>query len=141
MVLLSDGENNVAHPESHWTPRQAAQIAASLSIPIYTIDAGSAPAEGGPREGPAPASSPVVREAAVQTLQDLARISGGRYFRARDTAGLLEACRGIDRLERSAIPSYQYRRYHEGYPWLALSAFVLFTLALALELTVWRRLP
>ncbi len=33
LVLLTDGEHNVPDPRSGWTPRQAAQIAASLDVP------------------------------------------------------------------------------------------------------------
>jgi Ca-activated chloride channel homolog len=136
LVLLTDGEHNVLKTVSGWTPLQNAQIAASLEVPIYTIDAGSdlPPAEG---EGPTAAS----RAQAVQTLRELALVTGGRYFAARDTAALVAACQIIDRLERTTIASFQYRRYHEAYPWLALGAFVLFVLALTLERTVWRRLP
>jgi Ca-activated chloride channel family protein len=146
LVLLSDGEHNVPLPGSTWTPRQAAQIAGSLKVPIYTIDAGGNPTPGresGDREGGTepPISPAVVREQAVRTLQEVAHISGGRYFTARDTAGLLAACRAIDRLERTDIQSFQYRRYHEAYPWFALAAFVLLCTALGLEMTVWRRLP
>jgi Ca-activated chloride channel family protein len=147
LVLLTDGEHNVPQPRSGWTPRQAAQVAASLGVPVYTIDAGGSGAAGvGPGEAPPTsiprsASSPEVRAQAVQTLKDIARISGGRYFTAHDTASLLEACRTIDRLERTDIHSFQYRRYHEAYPWLGLASFVFFVTALTLDLTVWRRLP
>jgi Ca-activated chloride channel family protein len=141
LVLLTDGEHNVPQPRSDWTPRQAAQVAVSLRVPIYAIDAGGNPAPG--REPgvvglPGPGA---VREQAVQTLQELAHISGGQYFAARDTAALLKACRAIDKMERSAIQSFQYRRYHEAYPWLGLASFVLFAGALGLEMTLWRRLP
>jgi hypothetical protein len=85
------------------------------------------------------ASPAVIRESAVQTLQELAHITRGRYFQARDTAALLDACRRIDRLERTDIQSFQYRRYHEAYPWLALASFLLY--GLALDMTLWRRLP
>ncbi len=142
LVLLTDGEHNVANPASGWTPRQAAQTAAGLEVPIYTLDAGTdkpAASEPGATEGAPPTAA--TRAEAVHTLQELARISHGRYFAARDTAGLVAACRTIDRLERSEIPSFQYRRYHQAYPWLGLSAFLLFVLVLALELTVWRRAP
>jgi Ca-activated chloride channel family protein len=148
LILLTDGEHNVPGPESGWTPRQVAQIAASLHIPIYAIDAGNdAPPgrESADRDGGSPgegaANRAEVRREAVKTLQSLAHISGGRYFRARDTAALLQTCRTIDKLERSEIQSFQYRRYHEGYPWLALSAFLLWGAAMALEMTVWRRIP
>jgi Ca-activated chloride channel family protein len=146
LVLLTDGEHNVPRPPSGWTPRQAAQVAASLDVPIYTIDAGTGsgtlrepgaePPPGDPERSPG-----FIRAQAVQTLEEVAHISHGRYFQARDTAGLLNACQTIDGLERTSIQSFQYRRYHEGYPWFALASFVLFVTAMALEMTVWRRLP
>jgi Ca-activated chloride channel family protein len=136
VVLLTDGEHNVTKPQSGWSPRQAAQVAASLHNPVYAIDAGGPGAAD--EDGPASAEA---RADAVRTLQDLASSTGGQYFTARDTPALVAACRAIDREERSPIASYQYRRYHEAYPWLALSSFVFFVLALALERTLWRKLP
>src|SRR5262249_2683539 len=41
LLLLTDGEHNVVDPRSTWTPLQAGQLAMSLGIPLYTIDAGS----------------------------------------------------------------------------------------------------
>ncbi len=137
LVLLTDGEHNVPNPRSEWTPRQAAQVAASLDVPIYTIDAGGSGT--GSEEGED--RSPEVREHAVETLQDVAKITRGQYYRAGDTAGLLDAYQSIDRLERTDVESYQYRRYHEGYPWFAGAALLLFAFALGLDFTVWRRLP
>jgi Ca-activated chloride channel family protein len=98
---------------------------------MYTLDAGI-PAAGEATEG---------RQDAIESLQDMAAISHGHYFRTRDTAGLLEAWHQIDRLERSDIQSFQYRRYHEAYPWFGLASFVFYLVALILELTLWRRLP
>jgi Ca-activated chloride channel family protein len=129
LVLLTDGEHNVAQPSSTWTPRQAAQVAASLQIPLYTIDAGNDTA------------GPEVRNAAVRTLQDLAKITDGRYFQARDTKGLLDACRAIDQMERTPIQSFQYRKYHEMEVWFGLAAFVVLLLNFVLERTIWRKLP
>ncbi len=135
LVLLTDGEHNQVSPPSGWTPRQSAQVSGSLGIPIYAIDAGGSlgsAAEGGPA---------AVRADAEQTLKDVAKISQGRYFTARDTGALLAACQEIDRLERDRIETQQFRRYHELYSWFALSSFVLLALALALDRTIWRRLP
>jgi Ca-activated chloride channel family protein len=141
LVLLTDGEHNVPEPRSGWTPRQAAAVAAGLGIPVYTIDAGGKPdpaEQAADTTGPTPAQ---VREDAVRTMQEMATMSGGRYLPAHDTAGLVRACRSLDSLERSEIRSFQYRRYHEGYPYLALAAFALFAAALGLDRTLWRRLP
>src|SRR5262249_12648310 len=64
LLLLSDGEHNVADPRSKCTPRQAAQLAGSLGIPIYAIDAGSdTPSELEVR----PAGAPAGREAGLHT--------------------------------------------------------------------------
>jgi Ca-activated chloride channel family protein len=136
LLLLTDGEHNVPNPRSTWTPRQAAQVAGNLGIPIYTIDAGGS--GNSEREG---SPSPEIRAAAQQTLRDLVTISGGKAYEAHDRAGLLDACRSIDQLERSDLRSFQYRRYHEGYPWFALAALGCWVLLLALEMTWWRRLP
>jgi Ca-activated chloride channel family protein len=138
LVLLTDGEHNQSTTRSGWTPRQTARLAASLGIPVYTIDAGT---ESAPGAADLPGTSPAeIRAHAVETLRDMAALSGGRYFAARDTKALLDACRAIDQKERTPIASYQYRRYHEAYPWFALASFVLFVLALTLERTIWRRL-
>jgi Ca-activated chloride channel family protein len=145
LVLLTDGEHNVTLPRSDWTPRQAGQVAAGLGIPIYAIDAGGLTTVREPHgDAPLPETSTspaMVREQAVQTLQDLARMTRGQYFTARDTASLLRACRSIDALERSEVTSFQYRRYHEGYPYFALTSLALFALVLGLEQTIWRRVP
>ncbi len=146
LVLLSDGEHNVPQPQSGWTPRQAAQVANGLHVPIYSIDAGGSGAStkepAAKQEGGDNAASPgEVRAKAVRTLEEMARIAHGQYFQARDTKGLLSACRAIDELERADLRSFQYRRYHEAYPWFALAAFALFGAALALERTIWRRIP
>ena len=142
LVLLTDGEHNVPNPRSEWTPRQAASIAASLDVPIYTIDAGGGAGAVEPGVAAGPGDSPaLVRQRAVETLEDMAKMTHGQYYRAGDTAGLLDACRAIDRLERTDVQSFQYRRYHEGYPWFAGAALLLFAAAAALDFTVWRRVP
>lgn len=138
LVLLTDGEHNQVQTRSGWSPLQTAHLAASLGVRIYTIDAGPpAPAD----DDPASRAARAVRTQAVATLQEMARLTGGRSFVARDTAALLDATRAIDRFERVPITSFQYRRYHEAYPWLTLSAFVLFWTAATLDVTLWRRLP
>jgi Ca-activated chloride channel family protein len=147
LVLLSDGEHNVPQPQSGWTPRQAAQVANGLHVPIYTIDAGGSGAstkesvvkeQGGAERTPSPGE---MRAQAVRTLDEMARITHGQYFQARDTKGLLNACKAIDTLERTDVRSFQYRRYHEGYAWFALAAFLCFGIGLTLERTIWRRIP
>jgi Ca-activated chloride channel family protein len=149
LILLTDGESNVKPPAL--TPRQAAQLAGNLGIPIYTIDAGNelaAAADAAGGEPPvadkgqdrAPSSSPS-KSKPQQSLQEVARISQGRYFQANNGDGLLEACAAIDRLERDRILGFQFRRWHEGYVWFALVALAAWFTVLTLESTLWRRVP
>jgi Ca-activated chloride channel homolog len=143
LVLLTDGEHNVVAPPSGWTPRQSAAVAAGLGIPIYTIDAGGSGTGGEePRHSDGMTSTPTAtREAAVASLMEIARVSGGRYFAAGNTQALLDACHTIDTLQRGPIKSFQYRRYHDLSPWPGLAAFLLWATALGLEVTFWRRVP
>jgi Ca-activated chloride channel family protein len=131
LVLLTDGEDNEPRNRSGWTTTQMANLAQSLGIIIHAIDAG-------PPEAGEPSA---LRLLAEQTLEELAALTGGQYLQATDTASLAQACRSIDRLERSPIASFQYRRYHEGYPWLGAAGFALFALAEILTRTWWRRVP
>jgi Ca-activated chloride channel family protein len=130
LILLTDGEHNVVDPRSGWTPTQVGQLAKSRGVAIYTIDAGAGQDETSP-----------TRVQAKETLDRLAAMTKGQAFQAHDTAALLKACQEIDKLEREPITSFQYRRYHEAYPWFALAAFVVFLTGLLLDLTVWRRVP
>ena len=141
LVLLSDGEDNVpntATEEVH-TPRQAAQLAANLHVPIYTIDAGGETA--GDLERLARPEMVVNRENGIRTLRQVAKIAGGQYFQVRNTKTLLEVCRKIDSLEKSEIQSFQYRDSYEAYAILGLLSFTLWIAVHVLELTLWRRIP
>jgi Ca-activated chloride channel family protein len=135
LVLFTDGEHNVPPPALK--PRQAAQLAGNLGVPIYVIDAGSDRPPGKALED----GSAVDRLNAKKSLQEVAKITKGQYFQAQDTKGLLEVCARIDEMERQRIESFQYRRYYEGYPWLGLGALTLFVTVLMLEMTCWRKVP
>lgn len=131
LVLLSDGEHNVPPPALK--PRQAAQLAGNLGIPIYAIHAGNETAEDGKP------SEEAVR--AKKSLEDVARITGGKYFQASDSKALLKTCAEIDRLERQDIPSFHYRLYYEGFAWFALASLAGWLAVHVLESTMWRRAP
>jgi Ca-activated chloride channel family protein len=143
LILLTDGEHNVPDTKSKMNPLQAARLAASLGIPIYTIDAGGNISPGDDPHVPdaAMSSKRDTRAAAITSLNKIADISHGRYFLASNTDALLEACRKIDELERPPITSLQYRRYYDLAVWPAVGAFLFWVTALILEATLWRRVP
>jgi Ca-activated chloride channel family protein len=143
IVLITDGEHNVDAPRSTWKPRQAAQIAANLKVPIYAVDAGN---ESGGEDVPGvepidPALRAKTRESALKTLHAVANITGGRYFEARHTRTLLDVCKQIDRLEKNEIRSFQYERYHDFSLGFGVAAFAVLVLLQLLEMTVWLRVP
>jgi Ca-activated chloride channel family protein len=134
MVLLTDGVNNRGSID----PRTAARAAGALGIRIYTIGVGT--------EGMAPV--PVGRglfglryemrpvEIDDALLADVARVTGGRYFRARDAVALDRITHEIDRLERVPVQTRTYVRFTELYRWpLALA---ILALAGEMLLSAWR---
>jgi len=139
IILLTDGVNNTGDID----PLTAAQAAASFGIKIYTIGVGSK----GPV--PYPVDDPIFGRRYVQveidldtqTLQQIADITGGKFFLATDAQGLGLVYDEIDRMEPTTFKVKQYTLYNElaGTP-LLLS--VIFVLAGALVAgVVLRRLP
>lgn len=126
MIVLTDGVNNRGAVE----PLVAAKAAAAYGIKIYGVGVGTV--------GMAPV--PVGRNAAgglrfeyqpVQIddalLTSIARLTGGRYFRARDAASLRSIYAEIDRLERTPVRSSTVVRYRELFRWpLLLGILALF---------------
>lgn len=129
MILLTDGSNNVGKA----APVVAAGIAAALGIKIYTIGAGTngtalipARSEDGVVEY---RTSPVTIDEA--TLEQVAGLTGGRAFRATDTAALRAIYAEIDRLERSTDLVDHLQIHLELFPLLAGLAFLLLAAELA----------
>jgi Ca-activated chloride channel homolog len=116
ILLLTDGEHNVPAPALG--PLPAARLAAALGVPIHTIDLGSDAAG----DHPAPGESKVDRAAARKALEDMAALTGGKYFQAADGASLTQVCHTLDALEKSTIETPLYRRYHEATGWFGLAA-------------------
>jgi len=134
IVLLTDGVNNRGAID----PRTAAQAAGQFRIKVYTIGVGS--------RGLAPV--PVGRglfglryenrpvEIDDSLLTDVARMTGGHYFRATNAQALDDITREIDRLERTPARTHTYTRYTELFRW-PLGAAVL-ALFVELGLLAWR---
>lgn len=99
IILLTDGANNTGSI----SPENAAAAAAAFDIKIYTIAAG-----GG--NGLFFSRGAQVDEASLEAIAELTQ---GRFFRARDLNSLEAIYQEIDQLERSEIESYTYTRYEE----------------------------
>jgi Ca-activated chloride channel family protein len=139
VVLLTDGQNNRGAID----PLTGAELAAALGVRVHTVLVG--------RGGvvPVPVDDPVfgrrvemVRmDVDEAVLREIAKRTGGRYFRAVDTEGLAGIYAAIDRLERAPIRSIQYKEFVDLGPLLLGIAAGVMVLCL-LSASTWAfRLP
>lgn len=139
VVLLTDGRSN----RGAIGPVTAAQMARALGVKVYTIGAGT---RGTAR---VPVDSPVLGRRYVSirvdvdeaTLQEIAELTGGRYFRATDRRSLEEIWAQIDELERTEIEVQNFTRYGELFHWPLAAGVLFLTLELGLAQTVFRKMP
>jgi Ca-activated chloride channel homolog len=139
VVLLTDGRSN----RGEIGPITAAQMAQALGVRVYTIGAGSQGTArvpvSDPRGGTRYATMRVdIDEAALQEIADL---TGGRYFRATDTESLAAIYQEIDELERTEIEVENFTQYGEEFPLPLGIGFLLLIAEFGLAQTVLRRLP
>ncbi len=134
LILLTDGANNVGEV----APVKAAELAAQDGIRIYTVGVGA-------DEMRLPSllgvfGSRVVNPSAEldeDTLTEIADITGGRYFRAQNTAKLVEIYDIIDSLEPIEQEAETYRPIAVLYYWPMGAAWVLFLILIIFD---WRGL-
>jgi Ca-activated chloride channel homolog len=139
MILLTDGSHNAGEVE----PLAAARVASALGIKIYTIGAGSR----GIALMPVRARSGGLEYRPAQvfidehTLEQVARLTGGHYFRATDADALRAIYAEIDRLETATNVAEHYQRYLEAFPLVLLAALALLALEVVLVSTRLRTVP
>ena len=139
IVLLTDGANNRGAID----PLTGADLARAYGIKVYTVLVG----RGG--EVPVPIDDPTLGRRIVMmqmdidepTLREIAQRTGGRFFRATETAALKGIYAEINRLERAPIRSIEYHEYRDLGPAVLAVAAVALGLA-ALSGATWAfRLP
>jgi len=133
MILLTDGQSNAGQIE----PLDAAEAAASLGIRIYTVGIGTP----GGRQGMFGFFSARGDGLDEETLQAIAELSGGQYFRATDTQALRQVYETIDRLEKSTAEITELVIRDERYHWPLQVGLFLIIVHWVLKETVLRRLP
>lgn len=124
VVLLTDGSNN----RGTLAPSQAADIARSRGIPVYTIGAG--------REGyvPVPVYDNNNRKIGYRQqvsdldegqLREIADATGGKFFRAYDNDTIESAFTAIDQAEKIEFQAKSYLVTTELFWWLAAPGLAL----------------
>jgi Ca-activated chloride channel family protein len=95
---------------------QAAELAKTMGIKIYTIGVGTR------GSAPVPVQNPYTGRQEIQwvevdvdegTLQKIAAATGGKFFRATDTETLDSIYREIDQLEKTKVESRHFVDYRE----------------------------
>jgi len=140
VILLTDGVNNVGDI----SPSQAADLAATSGIKVYCIGAGTRGVAPFPGVDPFTGRTYLRRmpvEIDEKTLKEIARRTGGRYFRATDADSMTDIYSEIDQLERTEINEKRYLNYHEKYPPFVVAALALLATGCMLGDTLLRRLP
>lgn len=111
LILLTDGGNNAGLME----PLEAAKMAASSGLRIYTIGVGAAA-----KQSIFGISGNIDLD--EKTLKSIADITHGEYYRATDADALQKVYARIDKLEPSAGREQWYRPHSEWFIWpLALA--------------------
>lgn len=122
LILLTDGANNAGELQ----PLQAAELAQAHQVRVYTIAFGS-----DSRRGPFGMTVPST-EMDEPTLEKIAESTGGRFFRARNTADLAGIYAELDRLEPLEQEGEHIRPRQELFMWPLAAA-----LGLAVLIAVW----
>ncbi len=143
MVFLTDGENNSGTID----PNTGLEIAKGYQIKIYSIGLGKS----GPTKLPVTVTDMFGRktkryqnyESTVndELLQQMADVTGGRYFRANQEDSLKGVFNEINKLETTKIENTKFVRYNEHYPTFLLLGLMCLSLFIILKWTFLRRGP
>ena len=137
VILLTDGVNN----SGEISPQTAAEIAKTYGIRVYTIGVG---ANG---MAPYPVMTPwgvdiqqMKVEIDEKLLQEIADVTGGRYFRATDNTKLSEIYSEINKMEKARTTIDSFPVYKELFGRYALAALICLLLELLVFVAI-RRMP
>ena len=112
LVLLTDGANTAGEVQ----PIKAAELAEQVGLRIYTIGIGAESMDVSSLLGGRRAINPSA-DLDETTLTAIAQQTGGRYFRATDTASLQDIYALVDELEPVEEPETGFRPVRSYYYW------------------------
>lgn len=125
IVLLTDGASN----SGILSPIRAAEIARDNHIKIYTIGLHS---ELDPQSFSGMfLNANGMADLDEETLQKVAKLTGGQYFRATSHKSLQNIYNSIDKMTKVSQEQKSVRPQHEYYPWFLAIGFMLFLYLLA----------
>ncbi len=138
VILLTDGSNNCGEI----SPLQAAKIAKTYGIRVYTIAAYSGKLLTVPVQvGGTIQYVHTKDQVDEKSLAQIAQMTDAKYYRASNSSQLYSIYNEIDALEKSKIDIKKFLRKNEAYQILALITVLLLIAEVILRQTWLRRLP
>ncbi|WP_025665307.1 vWA domain-containing protein [Aquimarina megaterium] len=137
IILLTDGSNNAGFID----PKIASELAVEYGIKTYTIGIGT--------NGMALAPVAILPNGSFQygrvqveidedLLKEIAKVTGGKYFRATNNKKLQQIYQEIDKLERTDIEEFKFYNYEEKFRSLVLLAGLLIFIEFLFRYTIFR---
>ena len=137
IILLTDGVNNSGQID----PKTASNLAVEYGIKVYTIGLGS--------NGMALSPIGILGNGSFQygriqveideaLLKEIAKVTGGKYFRATNNKKLEDIYDEINKLEKTDVEEFKFYNYEEKYRPLLLLALGLLILEFLMRATVFR---
>lgn len=134
IILLTDGENN----SGEMSPSAAADIAKELGIKIYTIGIGA-------RELQVPTlfgyRTVKNNELDENLLQNIAKTTGGEYFRAGDSKEFKEIFNKIDELEKTKIDGRSFYDKQEMFEGILKISLILLLIGVFFQYLIYIIIP
>lgn len=138
VILLTDGVNN----RGEIAPLTAAEIAKNYGIRVYSIGVGSI------GTAPYPVQTPFgtrYQDMEVkideEVLQQIAAMTGGKYFRATNNKTLEQVYDEIDKLEKSKVEVTEYNKRQEEFRIYGVIALVLIALEFLFKTILLKSIP
>ena len=141
IILLTDGENNAGAVD----PMAAAKAAQAYGIKIHTIAVSADTASQMPMENLFGTTTYVsvdpISDEGAALLMEMAKITGGEFFRARNNLDLETIYARIDALEKTEFDETAQINYKDLYKPFLAAAIILLLLALALDKFIFIKIP
>lgn len=135
LILITDGANNAGQ----LNPLQAARLAATERIRIFTIGVGAASIAQSALSGALALDRDPSVELDEGALTDIALATDGEYFRARDADSFQQIYQRIEQLEPALRDGRPQRRTLPLYPWPLALGLLLSLLFAGMRLNLVKR--
>ena len=140
IIVVTDGANN----SGRLLPTEAARHAKTLGIKIYTVAIGTYGRHVVPELSNSPyggGGADIRQEYDEKTLKEVADITGGRFYHAKEAAAMERIFAEIDQLEKTKLIVHRSTLIDELYHWPLWGAVISGVLTIMLHHTLLRRYP